>query len=436
MSKFKGVRFCDGCFKSIPTGDMYYEDGKREKCYKCSKKGGWLRLALMAVVVCLFTFSGYKGFTDTHSRIDDNAMWININEHRIAHVDEITEQSFDNVKKWADSTERRLALLRVGHDVRLQMLKGSIDALGDELQRIYVLQKKLKADLATGEVSDAVVANALASLIVRADAVDSQLEVLIRSPEELIEKMVKPTVGIAVRDKTGDRLRGSGVLFKREKYKDAKTGRTRYRYYGFTAYHVWEGIFKYLEKISKPEQPPKLFERRRKLDRTMNPKLIIRYFGGQSHRAALYITNAKFVHPTGVVDYLPQSDIAVFTFTSHRGNLAIAELASDAEIRANVKYSSRVYATGIAIDGVPSLYMGATSNPKMKGNTGIAFNIFGWFGQSGGPIFDAKTLKVVSMTQRGMMPISNLSFGTLLTEFRKVWGLSAPKEYKKILDPR
>jgi hypothetical protein len=420
---------------------MYQNDGKLEKCHKCSKKGGWLRVALMLTVFCVFFLGSYKGYTDMDRRVENNANWTVANTKVIERVNARTANTFKLFEKWAGTVQTRLFVLEKTHGDTIKLLDMSVKAISDEVERIHGEQLKLRKALRSGKLTEGAVVEALAILSNRATQIEQRLEVLAHNPQELMEKVVKPTVGIAVRDKNNDRLRGSGVLFKREKYVDAKTGRTMYRYYGFTAYHVWKGIFEYLEKVKKaPTQSTWIVLKdgrkikRPKIDTTLNPQLIIRYYGGRTDQAVLYIIGAKFIHPTANIDFVPVTDVAVFTFTSHRDNLAIAELATDAEIKEHVYYGSRIYATGVAANGVPSLYFGTTANPKMKPRYGIMFNVFGWFGQSGGPIYDAKTLKVISMTQRGSMPISNLAYGTLLSEFRKAWHLTAPKAYKCILD--
>jgi hypothetical protein len=425
---------------------VYYENGQKDNCSKCNKKVGFVKSIIAALVFAVCFFGGNVVYNDLDNRIVTNRVTTSMNAKHISIELRIQRNILDNISIWSKSVENRLGSMNSLHQEQTRMLKSTIDRLRKETNEILAAQKKLQKDLGSGKLADKEVGLAIAVLTQRANTTEEQLNVLLRDPQELIDKVIKPTVAIAVRNKHGDRVRGSGVLFRKEKFVDKKTGLTKYRYYGFTAYHVWESVFKYLENIKNPDPDPIIFPDgtvfQPKIDRTLNPKLLLHYFDGNSVSPTLLITNAKFLYPNKPLHskWKPIRDMAVFMFETYRKDLAIAELASDAEIREHVKYGSRIYTTGIAIGGAPSLYFGTTASPRIKSPAGIYFNAFGYFGQSGGPIYDAKTLKVISINQRilvhsGFSPLSNTLFGTLLTDIRRVWGLTAPKQHKKLLNP-
>ena len=143
--------------------------------------------------------------------------------------------------------------------------------------------------------------------------------------------------------------------------------------------------------------------------------------------------------------YVSQQDILVFTFVHYNDKLALAELATDAEITKNIQTGHRIFTTGIAIHGAPTLYTGSVANPKVSKNMGVAYHAFAYYGMSGGPTFDAVTLKVVGVNQRvhvhpvlggaDGVPNTNLLYGHHLKSLRMLWKLSAPKEAKNLLDP-
>lgn len=446
MSKFKKLRFCDKCLQSIPTGDIYYEKGQKDYCSKCNKKGGWFRSIAMLLVFAVCFLGGYQGYTDTHDRIDANQVAIEKTANYVYKLNMKLANTFANLDRWAQSVETRLESFYAEHKNEAKMLAGVLAGLREETAAIREAQDALRKELNGGKLTDEKVGAAITALQARSKLLEDQMQVVLRNPQELVEKVIKPTVAIGVRDTKGDHLRGSGVLFKRVEEKDSK-GRRVYRYYGFTCYHVWEGVFQYLEKIKQPDPPPIVLPDGRviippKIDRKLNPKLLVKFFDGNSERAQVLFVGGKFIFPTKAIgSFKPLQDIAVFTFRSER-KLPVAEMASDEEIRANVRYGSRIYAAGIAMLGVPSVYFGTVANPKLPGEHGISFQTYGYFGQSGGPIFDAKTLKIISLNQRihghrlmiGSTPVTNLLFGTLMTEIRKVWRVAAPKEYRKILD--
>jgi len=447
MSKYRGIWFCDKCFASIPNGEAYHENGKKDKCSKCKKKWNFVRNILAIVVFGLGLGGGIGTYENLDRRVEDNTTAIVATVDYVAGLEVRIERTFYEIGTWGRSVENRLEDMRAKYKKETEILQETISHLRKETNEILAAQKKLQKDLGNGKLAEEQVALAIAMLTQRARDTEEQLSVLLRNPKELIEKVVKPTVGIAVRDRNGDRLRGSGVLFRKEKLVDKKTGLIRYRYYGFTAYHVWESVFKYYERIKKPDRDPIVLPDGRvivpsKVDRTLNPELLVYYYGGNSTRRTLLITGGEFLYPNKPLhrSWKAIQDITVFTFESTRGDLAIAQLASDAEIKDYVGYGSRIYTTGIAVGSAPSLYFGTVASPKVTNDMGIYFNSFGYFGQSGGPVYDAKTLKVISINQRilvhqGFSPLSNTLFGTLLSDIRRVWSLTAPREHKKLLNP-
>jgi hypothetical protein len=448
MSKHNGIRFCDKCLSSIPTGDMYHEDGKKDKCRKCNRKGSFVNLILSAFLMATLLMSGVFGYNKVDNRIQQNTAGIEFTAKYIVGLEGRLSETFRDVGRWADTVDSRLSRFYAENKEEAMFLKSMLDDLRQETSGILAAQNALRKDLSGGKMTNAKVANAISVLSARAQACEEQLQIIMRNPAEIIQKVIKPTVAIAVRDRKGDHLRGSGVLFRRELIRDTSNIRARvsYRYYGFTCYHVWDGVFKYLANINK-DAIPEINPATGGLDKKLNPRLLVQYFDGNSRIAQFYISNGDFIHPTSVIKgYKPVQDIVVFTFISKRGDLAIADLASDAEIAQNVYYGSRIYTTGVAVGGVPSLYFGTTSNPLLPGNIGIGFQAFGFYGQSGGPIYDAKTLKIISLNQRvwlhgggmmnGAIPLTNTIYGVTLNYIRIMWRASAPKEYKNILDAR
>jgi len=427
---------------------MYYENGKYEICRKCKKKNSVLKSVLGTLVFAISFTVASLGFANINKRIVKNTSSINHTSQYVARMEKKISAVFDKIYAWSLTVDSRLGSFYAEYKEEARILKSTLDALNKETIAITNAQKKLVKDFSNGKISDKKITSMLAVLQVRMDTAENNLRVLMRNPKELIEKLVKPTVGIAIRDKNGDHLRGSGVLFRREEV--VVGGKKFYRYYGFTAYHVWQAVFKYYEDIKKPDLPDMFLPNgtklpSKKIDRTLNPKLLVQYFDGNSERAVLYIDSGHFLFPTKYLKTFKSiQDIAVFTFDSARGDIAVAELASDEEIRSNVFYGSKMYSVGIAIGGAPSLYVGTTASPRIANGVGISFQAFGYCGQSGGPIFDAKTMKIISINQRvfthslgfGSTPVTNTLFGTIFTDLRTIWKQAAPKKYKKVLDPK
>jgi hypothetical protein len=343
-----------------------------------------------------------------------------------------------DVDKYLEQLHGKVALLRKELDDAKDGDSGYLallDTVKREMAEVNIAQKALKAHLADlnakADLTDLVKIKEAVGRNV--ELLKGRLDMLDRSPDVIMEKVLKPTVEIAVRDRKGDHGRGSGVLFKREKLKNGK-----YRYTGFTAYHVWEDILLHIENVNDGIAPSNI-------DKTLNPKLLIRTYAG-SHKVTRYITNATMLWPTKYQKDLDGArDFILFQFESAY-NMPVAELASDEDMK-KIQVGNRIWVTGTAHHGSVSLYNGIMSN----GNLGVrsahsaAFHAFAYFGNSGGPIYDARTLKVIGITQRvgigsvlGKIPggyaITDILVGHLIHSVRKTWKQLAPKQYKKLLD--
>lgn len=431
MSKFQKVRFCDKCLTSVPVGDVYYERGEKEICSKCNKKGRFRKSIIAVLVFGLCFYTGLSSFKNLDNRIETNTQTIEATADYVYRLSKEISAAFREIDTWAGLTEQYIRKIYSDHRDNIALMKLSVESLKEELADIVKAQKIIKSELTNGQLTNEKAYKVITLLIAKAKALDDKLKMIDRNPHELMEKVIKPTVGIAVRDKKGDHLRGSGVLFKRVQFKDEK-GRTMYRYYGFTAYHVWHGVFKYIEDNKDALEH-------------LQPKLLIQYYGGQLDRP-LEFKEAEAVFPNSFMKaFVSQQDVMVFSFVHHNDKLAIAELASDAEIMRNVKYGHPVFTAGIALNGTPTLYSGIVANPKTPNNKGTQFHAFAYYGQSGGPTFDAKTLKVIAVNQRVHVhpilggadgaPNTNVMLGHTLKSLRELWKLSAPKEAKNLLDP-
>jgi hypothetical protein len=351
--------------------------------------------------------------TDVAIRILENEIVVKTEEIRdaLGHLSEENLEDFEILQKLARKT-------------------------AEEVKQLQDEEKKLRLQLSKGVVSEKEVQAALKRLLNRVQAIDRTIETLHHSPYELMEKVVKPTVAILVRDTKGDHYRGSGVLFSREKYKDVKTKRTLYRYRGFTAYHVWDEVLKH-----QKDEADENFKGKK-----INPSLLIQYYGGnsKSRNPKRYITDAKVIYPNEYLEsYRNRQDILVYEFTSGY-KLSVAELATDIEIDRMMHYGSPIYAVGIAIGAAPGLYSGIVANPNLGGDIGTVYHAYAYFGQSGGPIFDAKTLKVISVNQRvhigavrdgfGVYADTNILYGHSLKSMRWLMRFIAPKKHKKALE--
>ncbi len=448
LSKLRGIRFCDTCLKAIHRDDIYYENGKKDLCRKCNGKrtikrtvvNAFLTVVFMAVVI--FGYNNHtKEIVANKNNITHIAEYLlNFTEEMHAHIDGIGE--------WQKEAEYAIInVMYEKHSSHNHLFSIQIAQIREELSVIVNLRDSVRKELNSGEMTDTKVALLVKQLQSNVDLTNKKLEILLRNPKDVMEKMVNPTVAIIIRDKKRDHLNGSGVLFRKDIVVHPITGATINRYYGFTCYHVWKGVFEYLDLLENPPvpyiTPNGLIIPADEIDKTLNPRLVIAYFGGQTTGPKVLFTDVKFIYPNKLrKQYRPIDDIAVFTFITVR-DLSVAELASDAEIAKHVKYNSRMYTVGLAKHDVPTIYAGRTANPNLIKGDGIAFHTFGYFGQSGGPIFDGEMLKIISINQRISMhrsgfssnPITSLMYGSLLNKIRIKWKLNAPAAYRDILTP-
>jgi len=435
MPKIDKIRFCSKCRVSIPIGDTYYPHGKKEYCLKCERRRNRLVPFLAILVFALGLFGGEKAYIDIDKRINKNTEAIFETNKNLRSLEQKTGRTFMIVSHWLQDMDARVKHIYEKYESEAGALSALVAQTRKEVKELLAAQEQVRKELKEGKLTEQEMNELFKSALVRLRLLDAKVSAIQHSPDQIIKKMLSPTVAICLADKKGERgTRGSGVLFSREELKDPN-GKKIYRYRGFTAYHVWHGIFNYLEN-----KQPKL-----KKDMRLHPKLVIKYFGG-STSARHVITGAKFIHPTRYKGFISDEDIAVFEFMSFV-KMDIAELASNEEIKTNLYVGSPIFTTGVAIHKAPTLYTGIASNARisiageMRGPW--AFHAYAFYGQSGGPIFDAKTLKVIGINQMvhvmpgafgGSTPDTNVLYGHSLATLRAKWKLTAPKELKGVLD--
>ena len=420
---------------------MYIESRKRDKCTKCNKKSGFWKSILLMLAFTASTLGGLQAYRDADTRMTLNREGLDVISGYIMNLENETFDTFQRMSNWADSVEQRIVDFYFESKTEAIRLNKTLSSLREETKLIIQAQHKLVEDLGSGKMTEKKIATAISILQNRISNTEEHIQIIMRNPYKLIEKVIKPTVGISTQVNTRY-MRGSGVLYKKIKLVDEKTGLVTYRYYGFTAYHVWEQMFKANEE--NKETSVKFDNGVTIKTAEKKHKLLIHYYGGNSQRATFFIRNAEFIYRNKYREvYSIQEDITVFTFVISRGDLAVAELATDIEVDEALYYGRRIYVTGIAIEKVPSLYTGIIANPKQK-HGDILFQAFAYYGQSGGPIFDATSLKVISITQRmrvhrsgfnAKSPLSNTMFGCSIKDMRKLWSLLAPDKESRVLDP-
>ena len=440
MSKYDGIRFCDKCGAAVPKGDNYHESLGKEYCTKCNKKGLKWRILLVCAFVGMCFTGGFKTYEDTSRRIDTNATEIHKNTQRIVELNAQTARTFAQVSIWASNIEADLNELFARQKFGNDHLRQLAEEMEERLAMLRSIQDKLLTDVSKGRFTDKHIQMVLASLLQQVKQVDATVKVLMKDPEAIMEQMVKPTVGVGVRNMNGTRIYGSGVLFRKVRVRNKITGDYAWRYYGFTAYHVLDSLIVNNDKVeaSRIDNPGQ-----NEMYDNLLEEVVVFHYGGQSKQPKTVFAGVKILHPQDALGrFIPVQDMLVFSFITKK-ELATATLATDAEIRANIRYGSPMYTTGIAVIMTPCLYSGSVANPAVPGNGGILFHTYGYFGQSGGPIFDAVTMKVISVNQRahvmrgrygGQTVDTSVLFGYLLTDIRRVWHLSAPMQYKKLLD--
>ncbi len=426
MSTLRGLRFCDKCKNSISRGEVHYNYGKKHYCAKCEKKKFPFLKAIAAILIAAVLAVGYGRDSYTQDRIDANAEDIELVAEYVVDLERKVRASFSQVSMWANTVEKRLYELKLSYSDQHAEMTRLLKETKKEIDGLLAAHNSLKKELRGEKVTSENAAAIIASLQERANALEVRLEYVLRNSDVLLEKVIKPTVGIGAHDKNGQHQRGSGVLYKRVEVVDKKTGRKTYRYRGFTAYHVCEDILNYLGQVKMGK---------RKDDMKFKSFQVYVYKGVGS---TPLIRNIELVHPFRYLGpHKPIIDILVFEFEWHE-KLPVAELATDAEIDAILKHGRTILTTGVSLTKTPSVYSGIIANPKPANGYGTLFHAYGYYGQSGGPVFDAKTLKVIAVNQRihvhkGFSPNTNILYGTSLKTLRKYFDITAPKEAKGAL---
>jgi len=439
MSTLRGLRFCDKCHNSISRGEVHYKYGKKHVCGKCQKKKFPLNKSLVGCLFALIFSLGFARDDYTQSRIGLNTEAIETVDKRVDQANAAANQNMRTLSKWANSVEKRFIEFDSKYSEENVILRSLFEETKKQVQDVLKAQQDLVEDIKAGKITDRQSAAIMSNLVSKSKALETKLKFLMRSPEELVEKVIKPTVGVGVDDTKGQRLRGSAVLFKRE-VKTLPKGKKKYVYYGMTAYHVWHGIFKYQEKLRSGTLKDK--NGRLIIEDAMKPKLVIYVYNGRTTGPEM-IVPAKWVHPLVARPVITaQVDFAVFTFESYR-KLNVAQLSTNAEISKARKYGRPIITAGISPAAAPALWTGAVANPKVRKQSGIMCHAYGYYGQSGGPTFDAKTLKVIGINQRinvhrsspiSKSPDTNVLFITCIDKYRVVFMSEVGEAYKGLLD--
>jgi hypothetical protein len=419
MSALRDIIFCDKCQQSISkrTGGVRNKDKQYHKdCWKSLQPKFSFKKAIITCLVALVLVGGYARDDYTQRRITQNTGRVDAVAKYVAGLEYAVRNAFQSVNVWAGHVTQRLKGLDTKYAEQIEVIERLLEETKKEVNAIVEQQRDLVKDLRKGKMTDKQAAAVIVQLRNRANALEAKIQHLSHSPDELINKVIKPVIGIGVKDTKGTRLRGSGVLFKRVETKTDK-GTVVYHYYGMTAYHVWDAIFQYKYKLKLGQL---------KEDK-LKPELVIYVYDGRT-QSEKEIVSASWVHPTKVRHgkYLPTVDFAVFTFTSTK-KLEVAELATNQEIRDFKKYGTPLITAGVSPAQAPGIWMGTVANPDTKKLSGTLCHAYGYFGQSGGPTFDARTLKVVGINQRinvhmGMSPDTNTLFITTLDIYRVVYG--------------
>lgn len=425
MSTFKSIRFCDKCGRSIAKGEIHHKHKNTHKCGTCEKAtASYFNIVIVFMIIMCF-IATIKVRNSSYNEIAYNSEQIKEANDYSKSLASKTSATFLEVGNWAKRTQNKLNSIDISHSKNYKFVKNMIDGYRTEIQQLVDEQKSFQQYVKKGELTNKEVIAALNGFDKRITSLNSNIKHLLHSTETLVNKVLKPTVGVAVHDTKRRELRGSGVLFKR--VKSEINGKVSYTYYGISAYHVWGDIFAYIDRVKRKEHQNKL-----------KPQLYIYVYEGLSNRSK-YTLPAKWIHPSKAISGTLSStrDFAMFKFKTVV-YLEVAEVASNEEIKSAKKYNYPIITTGTSIGNVPSIWTGRISNPLLPGTTGTMVNAFVYFGQSGGPTFDAKTLKLIGINQRAFThkksPLSTVLFITTIDMYRTIFLAEVKKEYKGLLD--
>ena len=430
MSTLRNVIFCDKCNQSIPFGSLHRRSKKNKHlCNKCGSKSDSLRTIGIVLVFLIAFTGGLLSYNNLDFRIDKNTNRIEeVYEHSVTLQGNV-EYAFKQVSKWAVRAQDKINKIDESYISQHKSIKKLLENSKAEIKNIRAYQAKLEEKIKNGVLTNEEISVVLGHLKARSDDIEQKLKYLVHSSSQIMDKVIRPTVGIGVDDTKGKKTRGSGVIFKKEDTgRTVKlTGKKIYRYYGLTVYHVWRNIFEYIDDVKSGK---------RKVDH-MKPKLLIYVYDGNTDKAK-YLYHGVWVHPTKAIGgpLNNNRDFATFYFDSDR-DLATADLASNDEIKNAKVYGRPIISTGIAPHEAPGLWTGFIANPQLRGLGGTAVHTFIFFGQSGGPVFDGMTLKIIGLNQRGHAFRGHISTTILyfvsLDVYRIIFEAEAKKEYRHLL---
>lgn len=359
---------------------------------------------------------------------------IGLNEMRISQEKRIEAESIARDNAIIDATIEQLERLWNG----IGLLQEQIDGLGEIANRhradlttltkqLEDLKKALFANNAEAGNLNAIQTFQLEQIEKQVKELAAEVVAMRRIPlDRLQAEMLSPTVRLFVREakqKHADQLRGSGILFKKQKLERG------YRYWVATDYHLFDDVLEYLEQ-RRPHLPE---------EEKLTPEFWVTIWRDDGV-SARYSIQCNLLFPnTHIKNANASSDFCVLTFDANL-DLPVAEFATDAEID-TLKVSDEVWNSAVFPAEKPTLVRGMISaiGSPVYGKT-IACQLMAQPGMSGSAVFadfNGK-LKVIAFVQvmsvSGVGGNSVMAFCGDLRNIRRIWKLKAPDELKGILE--